>query len=311
MEKVVLGKSNIEVSRLCFGGLTVGPLQANLTPEIGGEIIAYAIDRGVNFIDTAQLYRTYPHIRRALAITRKFDTVIASKTYAYDQNGAIAAVEEARRALDRDYIDIFLLHEQESAHTLAGHRAALDYLLACRARGIIRAVGISTHHVAGVRAAIELDEIDVIHPMINSRGLGIVDGSARDMLAAIRGAHEKKIGIYAMKALGGGNLINDVHSALDFVLEQPHIHSIALGMQSIAEVGWNIAKFEGKSAEQLPVEARKLHIEEWCSACGDCVSACGQAALRIAGDKLVVDAGKCVLCGYCGAKCEDFCIKIL
>jgi len=310
MKKVILGKSNISVSRLCFGALTIGPLQANMSVADGGDVIAYALEQGVNFIDTAQLYRTYTHIRHALEVTQKFDTVIASKTYAYDRKSAIAAIEEARCELNRDYIDIFLLHEQENEHTLRGHREAFDYLCECKADGIIRAVGISTHHVAGVRAASEFDEIDVIHPMFNKTGLGIVDGTIDEMLAAIKVAVDKNIGIYAMKVLGGGNLIGDVHSALDFALNEPSIHSIAIGMQSTAEVDWNIAKFDGSTQEQLPTRMRRLHIESWCDACGECVAACKQSALTC-GEMLMVDAEKCVLCGYCAAACEGFCIKVL
>jgi len=242
--------------------------------------------------------------------TQKFDTVIASKTYAYDRSSAISAVEEARRELNRDYIDIFLLHEQENEHTLNGHHEALDYLCECKARGIIRAVGISTHHISGVLAAAKMEEIDLIHPMINKTGLGILDGTADKMLEAIKFATDKNIGIYAMKVLGGGNLVSDVHSALDYVLAQPNIHSIALGMQSIAEVDWNIAKLAGKWQEQLSVNMRKLHIESWCSSCGACVPSCPQGALCCR-EELTVDREKCVLCGYCAASCEDFCIKIL
>jgi len=310
MQKIILGKSNIEVSRLCFGALTVGPLQANMTVDEGGEVIAYAIEKGVNFMDTAQLYRTYSHIRRGMEISRNFDTVITSKTYAYDKKSAIAAVEEARRELNRDYIDIFLLHEQESEHTLRGHREAFDYLCECKSQGIIRAVGISTHHVAGVRAAAEMDEIDVIHPMFNKTGIGIVDGTIDEMLAAIKVAHEKNIGIYAMKVLGGGNLIGDVHSALDFALAEPSVHSIALGMQSVDEVDWNIAKFAGETLPPLSKERRKLHIESWCGVCGECIAVCKQGALSC-DEKLIVDRQKCVLCGYCAAACEDFCIKVI
>jgi len=316
MDKVKLGKSNISVTRLCFGALTVGPLQLNMSPDEGGAVIAHALERGINFIDTAQLYQTYPHIRRGLELAENPDCVIASKTFAPDKDGAAEAVEEARREMNRDYIDIFLLHEQENEHTLRGHREAFDYLCECKSRGIIRAVGISTHHIAAVRAVCEMPEIDVIHPMINSRGLGIIDGTADEMLAALKVAHERGIGIYAMKALGGGNLISDVNAALDYALAQPCIDSIALGMKSAEEVDWNIEKFEGNGwLEPLSTENRELFIEEWCSGCGSCVKRCPQGALQIdnslSGEKLVVAADKCVLCGYCAAACENFYIRIL
>ena len=59
MQYTTLGKTDIEVSRLCLGALTMGPLQAGLSPNEGGEIIAAAVGLGINFVDTAQLYRTY------------------------------------------------------------------------------------------------------------------------------------------------------------------------------------------------------------------------------------------------------------
>ena len=94
MQYRTLGKTGIKVSRLCFGSLTVGPCQADLNADAAGEIIAYALSLGVNFIDTAQLYKTYPHIRRGLELAGCPDAVIASKTYAYTAETARAAVDE-------------------------------------------------------------------------------------------------------------------------------------------------------------------------------------------------------------------------
>ena len=50
-------------------GLTVGP--ARRDERAGGEVIAYAFSKGINFIDTAQLYCTYPHIKYALKSTAR------------------------------------------------------------------------------------------------------------------------------------------------------------------------------------------------------------------------------------------------
>ena len=117
------------------------------------------------------------------------------------------AFEEARRELDRDKLDIFLLHEQESALTIKGHYEALEFLLEERAKGNLGAIGISTHAVAGVMAAADLPEIDVIHPIINRYGHGIIDGSRDDMLQAIEYAAAQGKGLYGMKALAGGCLL--------------------------------------------------------------------------------------------------------
>ena len=51
-----LGNTGIEVSELCFGILPMGPLQADISPEDGGELILSAMKQGVTFFDAAQMY---------------------------------------------------------------------------------------------------------------------------------------------------------------------------------------------------------------------------------------------------------------
>ena len=184
----------VDVSRLCIGSLTVSPMQASLPTRRASEVLSYAFDRGINFTDTAQYYANYDIIRGALEMCRRpEDVVISSKTYAYSRELAQGAVEEARRSLDRDVIDIFMLHEQESYETLRGHMEALDYLFECKARGVIKAVGASMHHIAAVEGVVTLAKrgikLDVIHPIFNKAGIGIADGTVDEMASAIREAH--------------------------------------------------------------------------------------------------------------------------
>lgn len=316
MEYNILGKSDIKVSKLCFGALTIGPLQANLSVNEGARVINEAIDRGVNFIDTAQLYRTYPYIERALSSNNAKEIVIATKSYAYSRETAEESLREAMEQLNRDYIDIFLLHEQENEYTLKGHYEALKYFIKMKEKGFIRGVGISTHTVAAVKAALKYDEIDIIHPLINKNGLGIMDGSAEDMIEAIGEAKAINKGIYGMKPLGGGNLLNSIEECFDFVLNLPFLDSIAVGMQRVEEVVANVLRFNGERIPEeilskLSRENRKLHIDFWCKKCGSCVKACKSKALKIEEDKLIVDREKCLLCGYCSSYCSEFCIKVV
>lgn len=322
MEYVTLGRSGIRVSRLCLGSLTVGPLQANLPIEEGAGVMAYAFSRGINFTDTAQYYRNYAYLRRAMQISGKYDVVISTKTYAYTRQMAMDALEEARRALDRDVIDIFMLHEQESIHTLRGHMEALDYLLEMRERGVIRAVGASTHRISGVRGVCEIAEepycrtLDVVHPLFNRAGLGIADGTADEMLTAIRAAHARGIGIFSMKALGGGNLLADAAAAFDYVLGCDAVDAVAVGMQSYDEVDANITYFEtGRFPEEqyrrLASRKRRLLIEEECEGCGACVSRCRQGALSISEGHAICESDRCLLCGYCAGVCPQFAIKVI
>ncbi len=336
MEYVRLSPLLVPVSRLAFGSLTVSPLQSSPEPERAAEIIAYAFEHGINFIDTAQYYNNYHIIRRALEKSRCADGVVLStKTYAYDRNGAREAVEQARRETGRDVIDIFMLHEQESINTLRGHMEALEYLFECRERGIIRAVGASMHHIAAVRGACELHRegirLDVIHPIYNKLGVGIVDGSVREMAAAVSEAHALGIGVFGMKALGGGHLVASADEAFDFVLDSPFIDAVAVGMQSFDEVDANIEYFTRRELSEqhrsaMKAKKRLLHVEEYCEGCGACVKRCPVHAMslveiedsadpqdefyRVHTHRAVCDTEKCVLCGYCSGVCPVFAVKV-
>jgi predicted aldo/keto reductase-like oxidoreductase len=309
-----LGNTGLMVSPICFGSLTIGPLQRNLTIMEGSRVINRAIELGINFIDTADLYRTYPFIREALEI--KPDLIVSTKSYAYDTKTARDTLERALKGTGRDYIDIFMLHEQESPLTLKGHEEALRFFIRQKEKGVIRAVGISTHHVAAVRAAAKMNEIDVIHPILNFRGLGVVDGTRQQMEQAIHQAWQAGKGIYIMKCLGGGHLLQYYEEAMNYIISFPYAHSIALGMQRVEEVDANVEYFiKGAVSKalrnQIKQYKRELIIEDNCLSCGSCIKRCPQQALYIHDNRVQVDREKCVLCGYCGTECKELAIKII
>lgn len=316
MEYRILGKTGIEVSRLCFGSLTIGPMQANLPVEDGANVIVKAFSSGVNFIDTAKLYNTYPYIRKAIEVYGRKNIVISSRSYDYTYDGMKDSVSEAIDKLGVSYIDIFGLHEQESIYTLKGHMDAIKYLIEAKEKGIIRAISISTHNIKAVEAASTIPEIDIIHPILNYKGIGIGDGTAEDMQKAIEKARERGKGIYSMKPIGGGNLIGEVKKCFSYLLQSKYIDSVAVGMQSESEVACNILLFEGKNVPEeienrLRNTKRRLLIDEWCEGCGLCTQRCSINALEIVNGICTVKQDKCRLCGYCATVCPQFCIKII
>ncbi len=311
----ILGKTGLKVSKLCFGSLTLGPLQANLSVEEAGDLIALASEKGINFIDTADLYENYPHIKEGLKRSKK-DWIIASKSYDYDKQGMKASIEKARKEMDRDVIDIFMLHETESEHTIRGHWEAVEYLLEQKIKGKIKAVGVSTHRIEGVEGACKYKEVEIIHPIFNYRGLGIEDGDAIQMEKALKSATYMGKGIFAMKPLGGGNLIGSRIKAFDYIKRNAYIHSVAIGMQSAEELEYNCSMIIGENipesiSKTTADRTRHLHIDSWCNGCKSCVDVCGQNALNIIAGKAVVNKRKCILCGYCSASCPQFCIKVV
>jgi predicted aldo/keto reductase-like oxidoreductase len=316
MEYRELGHTGLVVSRLCFGSLTMGPLQRNLSVETGGRLLEAAFSLGVNFVDTAESYGNYAHIGWALQRGWSERVIVTSKAYAVTAHEMEQSVQRALRELGRDYIDIFMLHEQESALTLKGHSGALEYLQRAKEQGLVRAVGVSTHAVAGVRAAALHPLVDVIHPLINRAGFGILDGGVEEMLHAISFAQQLGKGLYGMKAIAGGHLWQDVPAALQFALQISELSAIAVGMQNEAELLANLATFAGQPVPQAVSEVlrrqpRRLHVEEWCTGCGACTSACQSQALRVENGRVQVDDSRCLCCGYCGRVCPDFCLKVI
>ncbi|MDO9492067.1 aldo/keto reductase [Acetobacterium sp.] len=309
-----LGNTGIKVSRMCFGSLTIGPLQKNKTLLESREIIAAALDCGVNFFDTADLYNNYDHLRAAIAMQQ--DVVVATKSYDYTAAGVRSSLNRALTELDRDYVDLYLLHEQESQKTIEGHWEAIEALIAEKKAGKVRAIGISTHRVEGVYGANRFPELDVIHPLINLTGIGIEDGTAQEMVVAIHEAKKLGKGIYGMKPLGGGNLLSRKQASFEFVLNNADLDAIAIGVQSVNEVLYNVKIFNGeKISEDLETAVssaeKTLHISDWCTGCGECVRRCNQKALAVVVGKAQVDEKKCVLCCYCSTACKDFCIKVI
>jgi aryl-alcohol dehydrogenase-like predicted oxidoreductase/NAD-dependent dihydropyrimidine dehydrogenase PreA subunit len=304
------------VGRLGFGTLPMGPLQANLPLDQGAAVIRYALERGVSLIDTAASYRTYGYIRQAVhGFAGR--VVIASKTAARTYQQAELDIQTALRELGVDRLDICHLHGARSLDPFVEREEVLRCLVDYQAKGHIGAVGISTHVVQVVRQAARRSEIQVIHPLINQAGLGVIDGSAEEMAAAIADAHQGGKGIYAMKALGGGNLLQDRATALGYVLGLPGVDAAVVGMLTTGEVDFNLAVFSGETVtpqleQAAPVTAKRLAVmRRLCQGCGDCVAACPNGALSLVNAKSTVDAEKCLLCGYCGPSCKEFAIRVI
>jgi len=316
LKTAALGKSGLTVTELGLGCLPMGPVQAGLSPEEGGRVVRAALDAGVTFIDTAAFYKTYDHIRLG---TEGFDgdPVIATKTRAEDEAGAAADLEAARKQLGRSVFDIVHIHAARSTQPFEERAAAIAYLRREKDAGRIRAIGVATHRVSVVRQAAREGWLDVVHPLINMAGLGIIDGTADDMLAAIAEAHSVGLGVYAMKSLAGGNLIDKRAEALEFVRDCPHIDALVVGMVTTAEVEFNARYFEGDPippalAAETGKHTKRLHILPFCQGCGRCVEACVNNALTLSEEegRAVVDQEACVLCGYCAPVCPMFAIRI-
>ena len=316
MKKVNIGNTGILVTELCHGTLIMGRLQADLTPEEGARAIRKSFDIGVNFYDTAKGYGTYPHLAVGLQGIGGEKVVIASKSHAVSYEEIKADVDECLRELSLERVDIFHLHLVPSIDGLNARRGALDCLVEYRKQGLVGAIGASTHTVAGVQAVNSEPAFDVVFPVLNKKGLGIIDGNLDDMLEALKESKRQGKFVYAMKPIGGGHLHNEVEESLNYLRQLPVCDAVAIGMKDDAEVEMNVTIFNDLAVgddlkQRVHSVERRLTVYDRCFGCGLCVEECDQGAITIVNEKAMVDDSKCILCGYCAAVCPDYVIRVI
>ena len=315
MKKVRLGNTDIFVTEIGLGVLTIGNTQLDLPLHEGAEIVRYAYEKGINLFDTAQYYETYPYIREAFKdIDMSPDNpdrpVIASKCLDYSYEGMERAILECLDELEIDRIDIFKCHEVRQEPDWSNRAGAWQCLIDYKKKGIVGAIGVSTHHVDITEMMADIPECDIVFPLINYAGLGIRKGAgpgtAEEMAAAIKKCLDAGKGVFAMKAFGGGNLTGTYMKSLNYVSDLG-CHTIMVGMGKKEEIDDLVRYAEGELPEDYQPETRfkKIHIDQGdCEACYSCVDRYPNKAIYINENGLAdVNYDVCLTCGYCAPVC--------
>ena len=153
MELRPLGRTGVQVSKLCLGAMMFGQW-GNPDHDDSIRIIHAAMDAGINFIDTADIYsqgESEEIVAKALAGGRRDDVVLATKFFvpmgeAPNQGGVsrrwiMQEVESSLRRLGTDWIDLYQVHRYDTGTDLEETLGALDDLVR---QGKVRYIGSST-----------------------------------------------------------------------------------------------------------------------------------------------------------------------
>ncbi|GHB07312.1 NADP(H)-dependent aldo-keto reductase [Modicisalibacter luteus] len=238
MQKRPLGRTGIDVTRLCLGTMTYG--EQNTEAE-AHEQLDRAVDFGINFIDTAEMYpvppkgetqgRTEAYIGTWLkARGKRDDLVIATKAAGpgmeHIRGGPRLTREHLHQAIDAslerlqtDYIDLYQLHwpdrstnffgklgyepdPEEAATPLTETLSALKELVDA---GKVRAIGLSNETPWGVMHSLHLaDTIGVPRVASVQNPYNLLNRSFEVGLAEI--AHREQVGLLAYSPLAFGVL---------------------------------------------------------------------------------------------------------
>jgi aryl-alcohol dehydrogenase-like predicted oxidoreductase len=153
MEQRILGRTGVSVSKLCLGAMMFGAW-GNPDHDESIQIIHAALDAGINFIDTADVYargESEEIVGKALAGGRRDDVILATKFHGPmgddpNQHGSsrrwiIAEVENSLRRLKTDWIDLYQVHRPRTDTDIEETLSALTDLVR---QGKVRYIGSST-----------------------------------------------------------------------------------------------------------------------------------------------------------------------
>ncbi|EGT4440225.1 aldo/keto reductase [Cronobacter sakazakii] len=172
MQYKQLGKTNLQVSRLCLGCMTFGePDRGNhawtLPEESSRLIIKHAIDGGINFFDTANSYSdgsSEEIVGRALRdFARREEVVVATKVYhqvgdlpqGLSRPLILRSIDDSLRRLGMDYVDLLQIHRWDYDTPIEETLEALNEVVKA---GKARYIGASSMHPHQFEQALQLQK---------------------------------------------------------------------------------------------------------------------------------------------------------
>lgn len=284
MRRNRLGRSQLEVSEIGLGCMSLGTEEA---PAVS--LIHEALDRGVNFLDTADLYdagRNEELVGIALQ-GRRSEVVLATKAgnrripgregWVWDPSKAyiMSAVKDSLRRLRTDYIDLYQLHGGTLEDPIDETIEAFEQL---KREGVIREYGISSIRPNVIREYVSRSSIvsvmsqyslldrrpeEEVLPLLAERGISVIARGpvAKGILS--RSGEEKAAQGYldytseelqpVLQALREG-VRDPAHAAIRYALAHPAVAAAIPGASTIEQLRHNLAAGEAPALSQKELE---------------------------------------------------------
>ncbi|MGD0730941.1 MAG: aldo/keto reductase [Terracidiphilus sp.] len=191
-----LGKTGEQLSIIGFGGILV----MNEEPDFARELVAGAVDRGVNYFDVAPSYGdAQAKLGKALAPYRN-KSFLACKTDGRMKDDSRADLEQSLKLLQTDHIDLYQFHaltKMTDLDKVLGPGGAMETMEAAKKEGKIRYIGFSAHSVETALAALDRYKFDTVLFPVN----WVLYHQARFGPQIVTRAQEKEVGMLALKGM--------------------------------------------------------------------------------------------------------------
>lgn len=242
MDNVTLGSSTLQVSKICLGSMTFGEQNSEADAH---DQLDYALERGINFIDTAEMYpvmpraetqgRTESHIGSWLKKSGKRGKVVLASKVAgpnpnlhwvrggannLDEKNIRAAVEASLRRLQTDHIDLYQIHWPSRNVPIFGAQAfdpraerpavAIGETLAVLGRlideGKIGHVGVSNESSWGVCEYVKQAEVKGLPRIVTIQNLYNLTARHYETSLLDETCFRERVGLLAYSPLAFGQL---------------------------------------------------------------------------------------------------------
>jgi len=246
---VTLGKSKVKVTRLAFGtGTKAGSTQRALGQEGFTRLVRHAYDSGIRFFETAESYHGMPEM---LAIALKGlprDSYRLMTKYSTPASGDPAPkIDQFRRQLNTEYIDILLLHCLRPPTWAADYESLRDGFSLAQQKHIIGAHGASIHGLPALRTIPGNQWLQIAMIRMNHNGTRMDTPDMRDIdklgdvdevVNHTRSVHQQGMGVISMKLVGEGRFKTPEQrdAAMKFAMNLGCVDAVTIGFTNTAEI---------------------------------------------------------------------------
>lgn len=268
MHRRPLGKTELQVGSLGFGAFKIGrnenikyPQDYDLPDErSAAALLNGVLDLGITHIDTAPAYglseerigRHLAHRRDEFVLSTKVGETFESgrSDYAFDERSVRESVQRSLQRLRCDVLDLVFVHTPADDVRVLTETDVVPTLVAMKAAGMIRAIGLSGKTVAAARRS--LAWADVLMVEYHAR-----DTSHAEVIAE---AARRGLGVIVKKGLASGRLTPA--EAIPFVLGAAGVTGLVVGGLSLAHMAENVQIAEaacrsGSSACRISASASR------------------------------------------------------
>jgi aryl-alcohol dehydrogenase-like predicted oxidoreductase len=191
-----LGKTGEQLSIIGFGGIVV-------MDESSGEasnIVAEAVDRGINYFDVAPSYGNAQKMLGPALAPYRNKCFLACKTEGRMKQDSRAQLEESLKLLKTDHLDLYQFHaltKMSDLDKVLGPGGAMETMEAAKKEGKIRYIGFSVHSAETALAAMDRYNFDTVLFPLN----WVLVSQANFGPQILERAQEKQMGILALKSM--------------------------------------------------------------------------------------------------------------